>query len=66
MKKQVTEIFYTETLINLFPDDLLKLASCLFQVVFFLFGSRLSVDEKGLGSGLNLISLLIELAVAET
>ena len=66
MKKQVAEIFYTENLINLFPDDLPKLACCLFQVVFFFFGSRLAVDEKGLGSGLNLTSLLIELAVAET
>lgn len=65
MKKQVAEIFYTENLITLIPDDLPKLASCLFQVVFFLW-SRLAVDEKGLGSGLNLTSLLIELAVAET
>ena len=34
--------------------------------LFFFFGSRLAVDEKGLGSGLNLTSLHIELAVAET
>lgn len=34
--------------------------------LFFFLWSRLAVDEKGRGSGLNLTSLLIELAVAET
>ena len=48
MKKQVAEIFYTENLINLFPDDLPKLACCLFQVVFFPLGLVWLWMKKGL------------------